>query len=331
MIELYNDDCLEVMKEIPDSSIDMVLTDPPYYKVKGEAWDRQWDKPEQFLKWLGSCVEHWHRILKPNGSLYCFASPQMGAKVEILIEKRFNINNHIVWAKTTGRWKMASKEGLRRFFPSSERIIFAEHYGADRIFLNGVIPKDYTELTGFVFEPIRDYLDRLPCSYEQASSLLGWTGASVRHCFTGGDKFWRFPTREKYDVLQKTFPGVYQRNYKDLFMEKEMLKNNREDLRRPFNVTAKVPHTDVWTFEPVIPYKGKHPCEKPQDMLCHIINASTRGDAVILDCFMGTGSTGIACHDLNRDFIGIELDPGYFQVAKERIKDRQETFFAIAR
>ena len=70
--------------------------------------------------------------------------------------------------------------------------------------------------------------------------------------------------------------------------------------------------------------------KKPQDMLYHIINASTRRDAVILDCFMGTGSTGIACHDLNRDFIGIELDTSYFQVAKERIKDRQETLFAIA-
>ena len=45
-------DCLEVLKDFPDNSVDAIVTDPPYFKVKKEWWDRQWDKPEGFLKWL---------------------------------------------------------------------------------------------------------------------------------------------------------------------------------------------------------------------------------------------------------------------------------------
>ena len=319
MIELMQGDCLERMKEIESGSVDMVLTDPPYFKVKNESWDRQWNKPEAFLSWLELCVVQWHRILKPNGSLYCFASPQMGSRVELRISKYFSINNNLVWSKPTGRWKQAHKEGLRTFFPSTERIIFAEHYGADKIFIDGCDKLKATELTGFVFEPIRAYLDRLPCSYDEAGKALGWTSASIRHCFTGGDKFWRMPTEVKYNAISDSFPGIFHLEYEELTSWHRELKKEREFLRRPFNVTAKVPYTDVWTFDPVRAYAGKHPCEKPQDMLRHIINASTRQNAMVLDCFMGTGSTGIACHDLNRKFIGIELDDNYFKIAQERI------------
>jgi site-specific DNA-methyltransferase (adenine-specific) len=92
-------DCIEKMRELEDNSIDMILTDPPYFKVKNEAWDRQWDKPNEFLAWLDKCAEQWQRILKPNGSLYCFASPQMSARVEVMLMERFNVLTRITWDK----------------------------------------------------------------------------------------------------------------------------------------------------------------------------------------------------------------------------------------
>ena len=72
MIELINGDCLEVMAGMEDNTISAIVTDPPYYRVKGEAWDRQWNTPQEFLAWLDLALEQFARLLKANGSLYCF-------------------------------------------------------------------------------------------------------------------------------------------------------------------------------------------------------------------------------------------------------------------
>ncbi len=64
-----------------------------------------------------------------------------------------------------------------------------------------------------------------------------------------------------------------------------------------------------------------HPCEKPVDLLEMLIKNSSEENDVVLDCFMGTGSTGVACVNTNRKFIGIEIDDNYFNVAKNRIEE----------
>ena len=91
------------------------------------------------------------------------------------------------------------------------------------------------------------------------------------------------------------------------------------DVHRPFNVSADVPYTDVWSFPTVGRRVGKHPCEKPLAMMEHIIAASSRPGAVVLDPFMGSGVTGEAALRHGRQFIGIEADAGYFASAKARI------------
>ena len=100
---LIHGDCLKVMSRLEAGSVDLILTDPPYFKVKNEAWDRQWDKPAVFLEWMGGVLNEFYRILKPNGSLYIFASPQMSARVECKVAETFNVLNHIVWNKPSGR------------------------------------------------------------------------------------------------------------------------------------------------------------------------------------------------------------------------------------
>ena len=71
-----------------------------------------------------------------------------------------------------------------------------------------------------------------------------------------------------------------------------------------------------------------HPTQKPVDLMKFFIENSTSKDQLVLDPFMGSGSTGVACKNLNRDFIGIELDKKYFDIAKERIENHkiQESF-----
>lgn len=66
-----------------------------------------------------------------------------------------------------------------------------------------------------------------------------------------------------------------------------------------------------------------HPTQKPVDLLEYLVRKSTKENEVVMDCFMGSGSTGVACLNTNRNFIGIELDEKYFKIAKERIENSE--------
>ncbi|OPZ24061.1 MAG: Modification methylase DpnIIB [Lentisphaerae bacterium ADurb.BinA184] len=338
-IALYLGDCLAILPTLEDGSIDAVVTDPPYFRVVDEAWDRQWDDPAAFLTWLGRSVDEWHRLLRGNGSLYCFASPQMAGRVECEIRRRFNILNTITWEKPAGRSQACCKEELRAFFPDSERIIFAEHYGADNRAKGeaGYVAK-CDELRGFVFEPVRKYLaeEMSTAGFDCAKVNKAWqewkggNGGMASHWFT--DSQWALPTAENYAWLQSLFNdgreySHLRREYEDLRREYghlrreyEDLRREYEDLRRPFAVSNRVPYTDVWHYPFVNGGADKHPCEKPQAMLVDILRASTRPDAIVLDGFMGEGSMAVACVKEGRRFIGIEQSEKHFAIARARLE-----------
>jgi adenine-specific DNA-methyltransferase len=325
-VTIYHGDCREVLPTLAQNSVDLVLTDPPYFRVKSETWDRQWSTPKAFLGWLDGVCAEFHRVTKPNGSLYCFASPQMSARVEVQIAERFNVLNHIVWRKDSSRHRQAEKEALRGFFPQTERIVFAEQYGADNTAKGeaGYVAQ-CDDLRGFVFEPIRSYLDgerlRAGVAHRAVIAHLGMTGHDS-HFFSVVQ--WKLPLPDQYALMRELFNakgGEYLRkDYEYLRKDYEDLRKDYEDLRRPFSVTADVPYTDVWDFAPVAAYPDKHPCEKPQPMLRHMIQASSRPSAVVLDAFAGTGSTLLAASALGRCAIGVEIHERYCEIAAQRLQ-----------
>ena len=343
--QVITGDCLEVMPTLDDSSVDLILTDPPYFKVKNLPWDRQWGTAAGYLAWLDLVLAEFYRVLKPNGSLYLFASPKMAARVEVLTGGRFNVLNRITWRKTDGTyneggvWNRADKDTLRRWFEQKEEIIFAEHHGADG-YAKGEAGygAKCDELRGFVFEPLRAYLagerDRAGLTTRQvAEEFQRRTGSRTVTGMAGHwleRVQWTLPTAENYQWLRETFSrlnhgGEYlRREYEYLRREYEDLRREYEDLRRPFNVTADVPYTDVWTFPTVQAYPGKHPAEKPQALLSHIIEASSKPGAVILDAFAGSGATGIAAQSAGREFVGIEKDGHWADYARARIAKAAE-------
>jgi site-specific DNA-methyltransferase (adenine-specific) len=81
-------------------------------------------------------------------------------------------------------------------------------------------------------------------------------------------------------------------------------------------------HNNVWDFKRD---KGEnyHSCQKPIDILGRLIQVHSKKGATVLDCFMGSGSTGVACLQTNRNFIGIELDEKYYNIAKKRCSNYQ--------
>ena len=324
-------DAADFVAALPDDAVDLLLTDPPYFKVKGEQWDRQWDNPAAFLAWLGGLFDEWRRVLKPNGSLYVFASPQMAARVECEIGKWFAVLNHLVWLKPIAGYvpPYCGKDAMRSWTPMSERIIFAEHRGADNMAKGEAgYGAKCDELRGFVFEPLRAYLDservRAGASFEQVRQAVGCADGSglPSHWFTRSQ--WALPTHANYKKLRALFNatgGQYlRREYEDLRREYEDLRREYEDLRRPFFVTADVPYTDVWTFNTVAHYPGKHPCEKPEALIAHMVQASSRPDAVVCDCFMGSGVVGALAVALGRRFVGCESDPLWADRARARVQ-----------
>ncbi|MCE7729609.1 DNA-methyltransferase [Vibrio campbellii] len=339
-LTLVHADCLLYLKNLSDNSVDLILTDPPYFRVKANAWDNQWPDVESYLAWLDEVLVEFWRVLKPNGSLYLFCGSSLAADTEILVRNRFELFNHIIWAKPSGPWRRMHKPDLRKFFPSTERVIFAGHYGSEGYAkgCSGYASK-CKALKADVFKPLIDY-------FANARKSLGITAKEINkatgsqmcsHWFSSSQ--WQLPNKTQYKQLQVLFEekaGVLSKTHEELSVEyhtlkqtycelvKEYdeLKSEYETLRRPFAVSSDVPYTDVWQFDPVQYYPGKHPCEKPAAMLEHIIQASSREGAVVLDAFMGSGSTGKACLSLNRKFIGIEFEEETFERTLRQLKSK---------
>ena len=76
----------------------------------------------------------------------------------------------------------------------------------------------------------------------------------------------------------------------------------------------------MWVKKKLVGNKQLHQNQKPIDLCKFLINKFSQPNDVVLDCFMGSGTTGVACQELNRNFIGIELDAEYYEMAKQRIK-----------
>ena len=314
LITLYHADCLESIGEIQEE-VDALVTDPPYFKVKDDEWDNQWDKASDFLAWMGGWVDEVRPLLAPHASVWVFASPAMTSSVERLLGERFKVLNSIRWVKEAGWHQKIELEAQRRFTTPWEGLIFAEQYGADSTTKEGVWAS--------VHEPIRLYLNALRVEAgmtiqevnEAWQAMRGSKGQTPGHWFSQSQ--WLMPTPEHYEWLQG-FLGVRGREYEDL-------RREYEDLRRPFRISERVNNSDVWTFDPVQGYPGKHPCEKPIGMMEYIIKTSTREGHTLLDPFAGSGSTLRAAKNLGRRAIGFEIEEKYCEITAKRLA--QEALF----
>ncbi len=115
--ELINADCLEFIRSLPENSVDLIVTDPPYFKVKPEGWDNQWKGDDDYLKWLDQCLAQFWRVLKPAGSLYLFCGHRLASDIEIMMRERFSVLNHIIWAKRPDAGTDATRKACGRISP----------------------------------------------------------------------------------------------------------------------------------------------------------------------------------------------------------------------
>lgn len=290
---LVNGDSLELLKKIPDHSIALILTDPPYHSTKKRniVGDTSFSKDSEYIDWMKKYAKEWKRVLKHNGSVFCFCSSVMSAQLQVMFSEYFNVLSEIIWTKPNAPgydgWKQKmKKESLRQWYPHSERIIFLENATEGNLF------KSYFggQLTA--------WRKSVKMSTIKLAELTGAYG-KVNH--GGAVANWEagrnIPSKEQFEKLKVALSEAGVPNIPDY-----------EDVIRPFNVNKDVEFTDIWTFENVRQYKGKHPAEKPIDLLEHAIKATTYEGDIVLDCFAGSASTGVAAMNLGRKSILFEVD-----------------------
>lgn len=312
---LYLGDCRHVVPIV--LGVDAIISDPPYFKISKERWDRQWRTPAAFLDFLASVSSDWSRVLAPNGSISIFASPAMAGRVERILSGDFDILNHVIWNKLADykpgdpratAFRARDRKAFRRFFDYSERVIFAEAKGASRISPIGSVLGQARARAGLKGTDIDVAL-----GYVRSKDPSKGT-----EIFRRWEEGRSIPSAEDFCAALK-FCGD-DRSRLDVLEQYELLLAETEGQRRFFSA-ADGPHTDVWTFETVHPEVAAHPCEKPLDLMGHLISCTVRPGGHVLDSFMGSGSTGVACALLGRRFTGVEIDPAYFDIACRRIED----------
>lgn len=288
-------DSLALLRSLPPQSISLILTDPPYHATKKQNiyGDTAFAEDEHYLDWMASYAVEWRRVLRANGSVFCFCASSMSARLEVQLSKDFNVLSHVVWTKPNepgfDGWKgKMKKEALRQWYAHSERIIFAEpalegnlhrspfaHFLRETRKTSGLTSNELAEITG---------------SYGKVNH-----GGAVSNWETGRN----IPNPDQYQKMCSAFINTGRVKAMPPY----------EDAVRVFRVDGSKEFTDVWTFPSVRPYKGKHPAEKPASMLEHAIEATTFPGDIVLDCFAGSGSTAIAALKLGRRAVAIEIEP----------------------
>ncbi len=96
---LAQGDSLELVRRLPDHSVSLILTDPPYHATKKSNiyGDTAFREDQHYLDWMAEYAAEWKRILRPNGSLFCFCASEMAARLEIMFSTDFNILSQVVW------------------------------------------------------------------------------------------------------------------------------------------------------------------------------------------------------------------------------------------
>jgi len=248
-MKLYKGECLEVMKSIPDDSIDAIITDPPYGTTNRNKWDSVID-----LKLM------WHqlnRIIKTNGAIVLFCNEPFTSVL---------ISSNLKGFKYRWDWnkKIPSGMGYAKYRPmqQTEDIAVFTKDGKKTIYKPQMIKRD---------KPIK----------------------------AGGNNVGTM----NYGV----FNGVEnKKEYKKTY-----------DYKNPITLIE---------FDKI--RKGAlHPTQKPVELMEYLIKTYTQEKETVLDFTMGSGTTGVACVNTKRNFIGIEMDSNYFEISQKRIKEAEFKLF----
>lgn len=309
--KVFNCDCLQYMKDIPDNHFDLCICDPPYNINKAE-----WDKVEDYINWMTNMMIELQRIMKDNSSTYFFHNDfSQLSRLQCSFEDNTNfiLRQFIVWNK---RFKDSphkgyfdghvAVEGLRNYKKMAEYICFytfQDETGLSKIMDSCVYP-------------IRDYIRKEiirakgKIIFKDINSILGTAtnGGGVASAVLSEKK--TVPamiTKEHYEILRKWLNNG---------TEYEALRTEYEDLRYTFN--NQKTHHSIWDYDI---QNSWHPTPKPRALIMNILKHSTNKDSKIFNPFNGSEIIRSACYDMGLYFEGCEKDEKIYNEQEKRFQE----------
>jgi len=271
------------------------------------------------------CWQACRPALKDNASAYVWGNAEdlwrLWYRGGLSDSERLTFRNEIVWAKGHGQ---GMESDQHRMFPTaSERCLFFM-LGEQGFNSNA---DNYWEGWDSVVNYLRAEKEKTGWDIATFKRLAGHSETSGCHWFEKSQ--WSFPTKAVYESWQIAARehDAFKREHDDLKREHDDLKREHDDLKREFYATRAYfdnthqPMTDVWNYGRVTgEERHHHESPKPVAMMARAVKSSCPEGGIVLDPFMGTAPTAIACLRTGRKFIGIEKDPMHFATALARIK-----------
>nr|DAF59963.1 MAG TPA: adenine-specific methyltransferase [Siphoviridae sp. ctGz830] len=312
---IYRGDCLELMKSIPDNSVDMILADLPYGIIKGlkiDGWknntsgwknNTNWDVPinlnELFPEYDRICRENAHIVLFSQEPYTHELRSYSDVKSIVFSYPLIWIKNHFANALKCNKSPVSIFEDISVFHKKFDS------YGGN-------------ELRNYFYKLSREFLNI--STTKEINNRLGHSKAD--HCFRvfNSQKHsmqFKLCSRDAYNEL---INKLKINEYKDFKTYDELLKINNK-YKKIFNLPKnKKVLKNVLEFKKDTQTSRLHPTQKPVALLEYLIKTYTNENDIVLDNVMGSGSTIVACINTNRQYIGIELNENYFNKAKNRIE-----------
>lgn len=283
--KIFNKDCVDLLKELPDESIDAIITDPPYMGVVNEEWDNQWETVNDYLNWCEIWISESRRVLKKSGSFYIYGwSYQLSKLIPIFEKYGFCFKQDIVIWKGIQSAAGRMSDKLKMFPTTTEHLHF--YYVDSKEYIKTLLNEKRTEYN-LKTNQINDYLGKASNGGGTWSTIAGLKQKNISE-----------PTREDWTKLDKLFGGL----------------PNYDDIVYKFSLPRGV--TDV--FDDINFYDKEyrkikfHPTQKPLKLVQRTIECSTKEGDTVLDLFGGSGSTAIGCINTHRNYIISELNEEYY-------------------
>ena len=283
------------LTNIPDNSVDMCVTSPPYYNLRDYKNSGQIgaeNTVKDFVENLCKVFDEIHRILKPTGSCWVNIGDTYDKKRLLQVPSRFEIamcdrgwhlRNEIIWSKPNPQ-PISSKD---RFWGNHEKFFW------------------------FVKDVKKYYFNRDAILVPQAE-------ISIRRMFSKNNmskrKDFNATSKEGFAISSDSQDKHYARMREEMGIDKEF---NYEELIKSGKCPTR-PEFDTWNI-PSVTYKGAHFAVYPPELIEKPILSCCPEQGIIIDPFMGSGTTGEVAKLNNRRYIGLELNPEYAILANERI------------
>lgn len=307
-------DNLEGMKSVQPQSVDLIISDPPYYKIKGE-FDFVFSDFTEYLSMIEEQAKAYKRLLKDNGTILIYGHALKIAYIQIVFDKYFKLENHIVWHKIDCQNNRQDFTAARRFAPVKEHLLMYSN------FANVENPNVFYE----GFEPIRQYLrnEVKRVGVKTIAQHLNVTTRAIGHWTSKCQ--WTFPSDANIEKCREL--GMFQTEE----VGYDKIKAEYLQKRRYFNNERQLSDVMRFSQQSHITKRHEHETKKPENLTTALLLSCSRPNDLVLVPFAGSGTECAIAARHNRKFIGFEIEERYATAANKRVQNelKQLKIFAV--